>query len=116
MFLCECFLSDPSGGECLLEGLDGEVAALDQPLISLKACVMSSKVSQEAAAPASQIVRGPQAARRMEELAGTPSGALMALGLNGSFRERTCQAAMSTLRATAAFAGVVFPWRFRMFV
>jgi hypothetical protein len=52
----------------------------------------------------------------MEELAGTSSEALMALGLKGWFRDRTCQVAMSTLRATAAFAGLVFPWRSLMLV
>src|SRR4051794_31847908 len=64
-----------------------------------------------AAVPASQIVCGPQAARRMEELAGTGSVARGALGLKGSPSERMCQLAIRTLRATAALAGVGLPWR-----
>src|SRR4051812_45935268 len=52
-----------------------------------------------------------QAARRMEELAGTGSGALDPFGVNGSPSERMCQEAMRTLRATAAFAGLALPWR-----
>jgi hypothetical protein len=47
----------------------------------------------------------------MEELAGTGSVALEALGLNGSLSERTCQAAIRTLRATADLAGLALPWR-----
>src|SRR5215204_659285 len=54
---------------------------------------------------------GLQAARRMEELAGAGSGAREALGLNGCRSESTCQAAISTLRATAALAGFALPWR-----
>jgi len=45
----------------------------------------------------------------MEELAGTGSVALEALGLNGSLRERTCQDAIRTLRATADLAGLALP-------
>src|SRR5918911_1583598 len=52
---------------------------------------------------------GLQAARRMEELAGTGSVARGALGLNGSPSERMCQAAMRILRATAALAGLPLP-------
>jgi hypothetical protein len=37
--------------------------------------------------------------------------AVAAAGLNGSLRESTCQAAMRILRATAASAAVVLPWR-----
>jgi hypothetical protein len=47
----------------------------------------------------------------MEELAGTGSVARAALGLNGSPSERMCQAAIRTLRATAALAGLDLPWR-----
>jgi hypothetical protein len=47
----------------------------------------------------------------MEELAGTRSVAREALGLNGSRRASTCQAAIRTLRATAALAGFDLPWR-----
>src|SRR5215203_927455 len=64
-----------------------------------------------AAVPASQIVCGPRAARRMEELAGTGSAAREALGLNGSPSERMCQVAIRILRATAALAGLALPWR-----
>jgi hypothetical protein len=47
----------------------------------------------------------------MEELAGTGSVAREALVLNGSPSERMCQAAIKTLRATAALAGLELPWR-----
>jgi hypothetical protein len=47
----------------------------------------------------------------MEELAGTVLVARGALGLNGCWRDKTCQAAISTLRATAALAGLAVPWR-----
>ena len=50
-----------------------------------------------------------QAARRMEELAGTGSVAFAALGLNGSLSESTCQDAIRTLRATADLAGLALP-------
>ena len=33
------------------------------------------------------------------------------LGLNGCWRARMWQAAMRTLRATAALAGLLLPWR-----
>src|SRR5262249_24516214 len=51
------------------------------------------------------------AAGGMEELAGAWWAALEALGLNGSLKERTCQVAIRTLRATAALAGLALPWR-----
>jgi hypothetical protein len=54
---------------------------------------------------------GFQTARRVEELAGTSLGALDAHRLKGSLRTRTCQQAISTLRATAALAGFDLPWR-----
>jgi hypothetical protein len=49
-------------------------------------------------------MRGRQAARKQRELAETepPRGRL---GLKGSSRERTCQEAIRTLRATADLAG-----------
>jgi hypothetical protein len=47
----------------------------------------------------------------MQELAGTGSVALVALGWNGSLSERMCQAAIRTLRATADLAGLALPWR-----
>ena len=54
---------------------------------------------------------GRQAARRMVELAGAEGVAPEALGLKGCCRARTCQAAIRTLRATAALAGLALPWR-----
>jgi hypothetical protein len=69
-----------------------------------------------AAAPASQIVCGPQAARRMEELAGTGLALRRVGGSKGSPRARMCQEAISTLRATAVLAGFDLPWRFLMSV
>jgi hypothetical protein len=45
----------------------------------------------------------------MEELAGTDRVARDALGLKGCCNERTCQAAIRTLRATAALAGLALP-------
>ena len=54
---------------------------------------------------------GFQAARPMEELAGTSVVALEAHRLKGSLRARTCQQAIRTLRATAALAGFDLPWR-----
>jgi len=55
----------------------------------------------------------------MEELAGAGSVPSRRVdrwgdgaGLNGSPRARVCQAAMRTLRATAALAGLLLPWRF----
>src|SRR5439155_19701079 len=53
-----------------------------------------------------------QAARELEELAGT-AGAAEAAGLKGSLRASTCQQAISTLRATAALAALPFPCRRR---
>ena len=56
-------------------------------------------------------LEGRQAARNVEELAGTgvvpPRGRL---GLKDSLRDRTCQTAIRTLRATADLAGLR-PWR-----
>jgi hypothetical protein len=114
-----------------------QVAAADQPLISLKDCgnvkgsrwpegfssrtswqwLLSSLSALGGARGRLQLPRllrsfvGLQAARRMEELAGAGSVARGALGLNGCWSERTCQAAISTLRATAALAGLDLPWR-----
>ncbi len=50
-------------------------------------------------------MRGGQAVRKQRELAEAELVARDAVGLNGCWRERTCQAAMSTLRATADLAG-----------
>ena len=61
------------------------------------------------AVPASQFVLGPQAARRLDELAGTGLGARRGRGLNDCSRLSTCQAAIRILRATAALAGFGFP-------
>jgi hypothetical protein len=49
---------------------------------------------------------GRQAARELEEFAGTIGAAELAAGLKGSLRASTCQQAIRTLRATAAFGGV----------
>src|SRR5215211_4253399 len=119
-------------------GLLADVAAADEPFVSLKTAGMSSvglrargcsslvvasrklrslsalggARGRVAAAPASQIVCGPQAARRMEELAGAGSAPPVALALNGCCRESTCHAAIRILRATAALAGLDLPCRF----
>src|SRR5215218_4414093 len=50
-------------------------------------------------------MQGRQAARKQRELAEAGSGRRGAAGLNGCWRERTCQAAIKILRATAALAG-----------
>jgi hypothetical protein len=55
-------------------------------------------------------MRGRQAARKQRELAGTGVVPRGRLGLKGSLRERTCQVAIRTLRATADLAGFL-PWR-----
>jgi hypothetical protein len=55
-------------------------------------------------------MRGRQAARKQRELAETGAPPRGRLGLKGSSRERTCQAAIRTLRATADMAGFL-PWR-----
>ena len=55
-------------------------------------------------------MRGRQAARKQRELAETGAAPRGRLGLKGSSRERTCQAAIRTLRATADMAGFL-PWR-----
>jgi hypothetical protein len=108
----------------------------DEPLVSLKNGWMSSTVASRGSPfrfvvagvlrslsalcahlvwlQLSRLLRsfvGFQAARRMEELAGTSLVALEALRLNGSLRARTCQDAIRTLRATAALAGLALPWR-----
>src|SRR6266496_749557 len=57
--------------------------------------------------------RGRQAARELEELAGTVGAAALAAGLKGSLRASTCQQAIRTLRATAALAALPFPCRRR---
>jgi hypothetical protein len=52
-------------------------------------------------------MRGHQAARKQRELAETVVESVVRgrAGLNGCSRERTCQAAIRTLRATADLAG-----------
>jgi hypothetical protein len=50
-------------------------------------------------------MQGRQAARKQRELAEAGSGRRGAAGLKGCWRERTCQAAIRILRATAALAG-----------
>jgi hypothetical protein len=50
-------------------------------------------------------MRGRQAARKQRELAEAGSGRRGAAGRKGCWRERTCQAAIRILRATAALAG-----------
>jgi DNA-binding transcriptional ArsR family regulator len=52
-----------------------------------------------------------RALRRMAELAGAGSASRDALGLSGCWSASTCQAAISTLRATAALAELALPWR-----
>src|SRR3954452_22901452 len=59
-------------------------------------------------ASASQFRWGPQWARDRLELAGAALGWRCGGGLKGSLRERTCQAAIRILRATAALGGVRF--------
>src|SRR5829696_10435006 len=54
---------------------------------------------------------GRQAARKQLELAGTRSVPRGRLGLKGSWRLRTCQQVIKTLRATAALAGFALPVR-----
>ena len=56
---------------------------------------------------------GRQAARELEELAGTIGAAARAAGLKGWLRASTCQQAISTLRATAALAALPCPCRCR---
>src|SRR3954447_4974066 len=56
---------------------------------------------------------GRQAARGWLELAGTIGATRGAAGLKGSLRARTCQAAIRTLRATAALAALPCPCRRR---
>jgi hypothetical protein len=50
-------------------------------------------------------MRGRQAARKQRELAETGLGRRGAAGLNGCWRDSTCQAAIRILRATADLAG-----------
>src|SRR3954451_2539282 len=50
-------------------------------------------------------MRGRQAARKQRELAEAGAGRRGAAGLNGSWRGRTCPAAIRIWRATAALAG-----------
>jgi hypothetical protein len=59
---------------------------------------------------------GRQAARSSGSLPGQTSGGIGAWRLNGCWRERTCQLAIRILRAIAALAGLVFPWRCRVWV
>lgn len=72
--------------------------------------------SRMGAVPALNSRAGRQAARKQLELAGTRSVRRGGLGLKGSSRLSTCQQAISTLRATAALAGLDFPWRCLMLV
>ena len=58
-------------------------------------------------------MQGRQAARKQRELAETVVESVVRgpAGLKGCSRESTCQAAIRTLRATAALAGLALPWR-----
>src|SRR5215207_1254858 len=57
---------------------------------------------------------GRQAARGWPELAGTVGAVVQAAaGLNGCWRDHTCQTAIRILRATADLAALPLPWRSR---